>query len=443
MDMKQTKAEGLLREFEFVFSPEEVNKKWEERLIKLGHSLKVSGFRPGKIPLALVKQRYGQQAKEETIEQLIKEGTHRLIETHKLRVALQPQIKEKDYAEGGLLKCTVSLELLPDIEKVDLSQFKFERLVCEVTPQQVEEAFERLRKNHTQLKELDKKVKAQKGHVVHLAFKGMVDGKPIPRGASEGMDLELGSQTFIPGFEDQLIGLKAGDKKEFEITFPQEYNDPKLAGQQAVFSVTLKEIKEKVLPELTEDFAKEIGASSLDELKKSISEHLLQEHDSMCFLDAKRKILDKFSETFKIDLPKGLVDLEFHSIWTQLQKEEEKKPGSEKDDEKLKKEYREMAERRVLLGLLLAEIGREHKVTVTQREFEKAVAREAVKYPGMERKVYEYYNSNGQAQAALRAPLFEDKVIELILEKAAVTKKKVSFEDLNKRVDDLMEGDDL
>lgn len=446
MDIIQTKSEGLMREFDLVVSPQEIEKKLEERLAKLSHTVKVDGFRPGKIPMPVLKQRYESRVKTEVLEQILQEGTRHIIDKHKLRVALQPRVDTKEYKDGKALESKVVMELLPDIEKVDLSKFKFDHLVCKVDDKEVEEALERLRKNHTIFKPTDEKTKAKQGHVVHLAFRGTIAGKPIAGGASEGMDLELGSNAFIPGFEDELIGLKAGDKKEFDIDFPDDYQARDLAGKKTHFSIEIKNVKEKALSELNKEFAEKFGKSSIEELKKAISNQLSEEHKYMSLLDAKRKILDKFAESFKFDIPQGLVELEFKSIWEQLQKERAQsspeKKQTEKDDGKLKKQYQKIAERRVLLGLLLAEIGREHNVTVSQKELEKAIAQEAMKYQGMEQKVIEYYRSNLQAQATLRAPLFEDKVIELILQKATINEKQISFVELKKCVDAITQGDE-
>jgi trigger factor len=448
MDITQTKSEGLVREFNLVISPQEIEKKLEDRLSKLGKTIKVDGFRPGKIPLDILRQRYETTVKQEVLEQAIQDGTRHLIETHKLKLALQPKIDIQEYLPHKALECHIKIEILPEIQKVDLSKFNFEYFIAKVEDQEINQALERLQKNYYDYKALDGNTKAQKGHIVHLSFKGTSEGKAIPGGASEGMDLELGSNTFIPGFEEELIGLKNKDKKEFDIIFPLDYHAKELAGKKAHFFIEIKAIKEKILPELTPQFAKKFGKNSMEELKKAISEQLLKEHKSMSLLVAKRHILDIFAETFKFDIPEGLVELEFNSIWEQSQAEDahssskkrEKKSAS-KDDEKLREQYRALAERRVLLGLLLAEIGREHKISVSSRETDRAITEEAMKYPGMEQKVIDYYRSNTQAQAALRAPLFEDKVIECILQKATIKEKQISLAELEKKVASITEGD--
>lgn len=452
MDITQTKSEGLIREFDLVFSSKEIEEKLEQRLMKLGQSLKVDGFRPGKVPLPILKQRYESNVKSEVLEQALQDGTRQIIDQHKLRVALQPEVTIKDDHNSEGLRGGVVIELLPDIEKIDLSKIKLEQLVSQVDDNEVEEALENIRKNHAALKPADEKTRAKKGHVVHLAFKGTLEGKAIAGGSSEGMDLELGSETFIPGFEENLVGLKAGEKKEFDINFPEEYQAKDLAGKTAHFAIEIKEIKEKVVPELTLEFAQKFEKSSIDDLKKSVWEQLAENHNHMSFLDAKRTIMDQFAENFTFDVPQGLVELEFKSIWEQLQREKSqtsdgkkkgKKDPAEDDEQELKKQYRQIAERRVRLGLLLAEIGREHNIVVSQKVFERALMREAMKYPGMERKVIDYYHSNKQAQAALRAPLFEDRVIELILEKATVHKKEVLFAELKKRFYEITEEDEV
>ena len=448
MDIKQTKSEGLTKEFDITLSAAEISRNMEQKLNQVGQSAKIPGFRPGKIPLSVLKQRYQGSVTQDVIEQSLQEAKRQLIEEQKLRVALEPQfdVDLDNYKEGEDLKLKVTLEVLPDIEKVDLKKFDFEYLETDVGEEEILKALDTLRQRKATLKDAEAGTIAKTGSTVHLAFKGtMANGKPITGGSSEGMDLELGSGSFIPGFEDQLIGLKEGDHKEFDINFPEDYQAKDLAGQRTHFAVDIKKVKEKEASELSDDFAREMGKETLDELKKAMSEHLLSDYKAMSLLDSKRKILDKFSETFDFDIPEGLKELEFKSIWNQVQNENQSSSQETSEDksfsEEEEKQYRDIAERRVRLGLLLAEIGREHNVNVNQKELEQAIVQEAMKYPGMERKVIDYYRQNTNAQAALRAPLFEDKVIEVILKEANVKKTKIPYEDLKKRIHEITEGE--
>ncbi|MGI4850493.1 MAG: trigger factor [Janthinobacterium lividum] len=450
MDITQTKSEGLIREFDIVVSPADIEKNIIQKLKQVGQSAKIPGFRPGKIPLPVLKQRYESNVQQEVFEDIVKDAKRQLIDEQKLRVALEPKIEldRANFNQNEPLKIKMTLETLPEVEKIDLKKFDFEQLIAEVQDEEVIKALETLHQRNAELEDRPEGTIAQKSDTVHIAFKGtLASGKPIVGGSSDGMDLELGSGSFIPGFEDHLIGLKEGDHKEFDIMFPADYQAKDLAGQQTHFAVDIKKVKQKASPELTDDFAKQLGRDSLDELKKTMSELLASDYKAMSMLDAKRKILDKFAETFNFDIPQGLKELEFESIWNQVKQEEKNNPSQtdnqvQESDEENKKQYQDIAERRVRLGLVLAEIGREHNILVSQKELEQALMQEARKYPGMEQKVVDYYRNNPNAQASLRAPIFEHKVIEFILKEANTTQTKISYTDLKKRVDEITDGEE-
>ena len=447
MDISQTKSEGLVREFDIIISPADIEKKIIQKLNQVGQSAKIPGFRPGKIPLPILRQKYEAGIQQEVIEQIVQNAKRHLIQEHKLRVALEPKIEfdRKNFNKNESFKINVSLEILPEIEKIDLKKFDFEYCVAEIQDEEIMKALELVREKNTIPGDTPEGTITQQGHIVHISFKGtFADGKPITGGSSDGMDLELGSNSFIPGFEDQLIGLKEGDHKEFDIVFPTDYQAKDLAGQKTHFAVEIKKVQQKVLPELTDDFAKQMDVESLEDLKKIMSDMLTSEYKSLSMLDAKRKILDKFAENFNFPIPEGLKKLEFESIWSQIKNEEKESSSQENKVHKLEnssednqKQYLDIAERRVRLGLILAEIGRDHNVMVSQKELEQALIQEVKKYPGMEDRVIDYYRHNNNAQAALRAPIFEDKVIELILKEANITQTSISYEDLKKRVDDI------
>lgn len=453
MKISETKSEGLLKEFKIVIPAVMIAQKIEEKLLSVGKSVKIAGFRPGKVPMPVLRQRYEDSVKGDVLEDVLQSAIRNLMDEKKLKVALQPKVDVEKFEDGKDLTCSVTVELMPEIAKIDLEKFKFNRLKSPVDDKTLEETLTRIAENNQDLMPAKDGAKAQKGHTVHISFKGTIGDKPIVGGSSPGMDLELGSGMFIPGFEDQLIGLKIGESKTFNIHFPKDYNAKDLAGKEATFDVEIKEIKEGVAPALDDAFAQKLGLKDLEELRENVKGSLQKDRDQMSFLVSKREILDQFAESFTFDVPQGLVDLEFKSIWEQVQREnadeqpqaanetKPKKKETKKDEAKEEEQYKKLAERRVRLGLLLAEIGKEHKVTVPDTDLQRELYMVASRYPGQEKKVVEYYRNNPQALASLRAPLFEDKVIECILEKSKVTDKDVNLEELEKKVKEITEDE--
>lgn len=451
MKISETKSEGLLREYKLVIPAIALAQKMEEKLLSLGKSVKIAGFRPGKVPMAVLKQRYADSVKGDVLEDALQSAIRHFIDEKKLKVALQPKVDVEKIEDGQDLTCAVTVELMPEITKVDLEKFTFNRLTSLVEEKAIEETLARIAESNKDINPAKEGSKARKGNIVHLAFNGTIAGKPIVGGSSTGMDLEIGSGMFIPGFEDQLIGLKVGESKTFNITFPDDYNAKDLAGKEATFDVEIKELKEASVPELNDALAQKLGLKDLQEFRENIRTFLQKDRDQMSFLLSKREVLDQFAESFTFEVPQGLVDLEFKAIWEQVQQEStepqaanEKKPkkkDTKKDDAQEQEQYKKLAERRVRLGLLLAEIGKEHKVTVPDADLQRELYTVASRYPGQEKKVIEYYRDHPQALASLRAPLFEDKVIECILEKSKVTEKEIKVEELEKKVKDITEDD--
>ena len=460
MDIKEIKSEKLERHYEVHFSSEEVQEKIDQKLSEVSKKLKIDGFRPGKVPLKILKDRgYEDRVQKEVLESMITEGVQKAIQDHKLRIALQPEVTPGPFKKGEAFIVTARVEILPSLDPIDVSTLQATQHVAPVAESQITKVLDGFRNFMAELKVLDENVEVQPGHVVHLSFQGSLDGKDIPEATSDGMDLEIGSKTFIDGFEDQLIGLKVGAQKEFEITFPQDYGHENLAGKKVLFKISVKEVKEKTVPELTEEFAKSMNHSSLEDMRawaKTVAE---EDNARMSFLDGKKSLMDYLADQFSFDLPQGLVKLEFDSIWAEVQKElaqqskaqqetsekgkkQKKEKGTQKTEEDLKKEYYEIAERRVRLGLLIAEIGAKHNITVPQKDFEEALRREILKYPGSERQVISYYRDHPQAQAALKAPLFEDRVMQWLLEHVKLTKKEISHEELVEHFRFLTEDDE-
>jgi len=453
MQVKEIKSKGLKHEFQVIIPSAHIEKKMVERLEYHGRSIRISGFRPGKIPLEVLKKRYGAAVRNEVIEEVIKESNQKVIQDKNLRPSLQPEIKINSAKDGVDLDYVITFETLPEIKTPKLDQYSFEKMSASVDKNHIDQSLKNLSQGYRSKEDHKPDHKASKGDIAVIDFEGnLEDGQKIEGGSGKNVELELGSNSFIPGFEDQLINAKAGDTVDVKVSFPKDYHAKELAGKAAEFSVKVHKIQKAVDPKIDAEFAKKLGVDSVEKLEKIISDKLQEEYKRMSFLLSKRAVLDKLAEDNKFEVPENLVDNEFKVIWEEIKKEHQaeeaqsKKKKGEKstdlDDPKLKKQYQEIAERRVRLGLLLAEIGRENKIDVTQKELEKAVLEQARQYPGQEKKIFDYFREHPHALASLKAPIFEDKVIEFILQKAKIKEKTVSFEELEKAVVEITQGDD-
>ena len=450
MNINEIKSDGLKQEFKLTIPYSHYDKKHTEELLKVGTTSKIAGFRPGKAPLQLLKQRFGNRVTSDVLENVIEEGVKHLIQEKNLKPALKPKVSLEHFAEGQDIEIKIDVETLPVIKTVDLKSLSFERMICEFPEHKLSENFDKLRQRSRNPGEI-KDQAAENGDAVIIDFVGHLEnGTKIDGGSGEGATLELGSGTFIPGFEEQLIGAKSGDKVSVRVPFPQNYHEAKLAGKNAIFDVHVREIRGVEMPELSEDFATNIGFKDVAELQDFMRQQVQKDCDMMTRLIAKRHILDQFAEKMHFEVPQGLVELEFNTIWQQFLEHQTKaistgqleKMPSDEEQEKEKQQYRDIAERRVRLGLLLADIGQHHHVVVTQRELENALQQTMRRYPGQERQIYDYFRNNQTALANLRAPIFEDKVIDLILEKANLTDNVVSYKALEDQVRELTEDDD-
>jgi trigger factor len=390
------------------------------------------GFRPGKVPMGLLKKQYGQALLGEALEQAVNQSTAKAIEDRGLKPALQPKVDLKEFAEGKDVEFEVALEVLPEIGKLDFSGIELERLKAQVPDKDVDDALQRIAKANREQKPVDPPRPAQKGDALKLDFVGSVDGVEFPGGKAEDYVLELGSGSFIPGFEDQLVGAEVGKPIDVKVTFPAEYGAKDLAGKEAVFTCTVKEIREFVEKPADDELAKKSNFENLEAMRKAVSDRIGQDYTQISRSMIKRQLLDKLAESHKFAVPEGLVESEFNAIWQRV--EEAKKNGEkiEDDEEKMRGEYRDIAERRVRLGLLLADVGRSNSIDVTPEELNQAVMREAMRYPGQERQVLEFYGKNAELKEQLRAPIFEEKTVDFILELAKVTEKPVTPEELMK-----------
>jgi trigger factor len=440
MQVQELSAEGLKREFSVTISAKDIDEKVENRLEEVGKTVRMPGFRPGKVPLSLLKKRYGQAVMGEVLEQAVNDGSRQALDERGLRPAMQPKIEVTKFEEGADLEFKMEIELLPEFKPMDFSTLELERVSVEVPDSEVMEAVENLARNYRDTKPLEKERPAKKGDVLVIDFDGSVDGKKLPGMAGQDHSLELGSNRFVAGFEDQLIGAEKGDDKTVTVTFPKEYMNDELAGREAVFEVKVKDIQEAVPQPIDDELAKKFGEESLDSLKERVREQIGGEYAGVTRSRLKRQLLDRLAEAHDFPVPAGMLDSEFEVIWRQVEEDREKgeldPEDADKDEETLKEEYRAIAERRVRLGLLLSEVGRINAIEVTQDELNRALLQEVQRHPGQEREVFEFFQKNPEAMNNLRAPVFEEKVIDFITELAKVEDRKISPEELRKELTD-------
>jgi trigger factor len=434
MQVKQLKNEGLSYELEVVVESKEIDTHIDERLQEVGKTLKVPGFRPGKVPMTILKQRYGKAVLGEVLEIAVNKSSREALDKQGIRPAYQPKIEVKEFDEGKDLKYTLAVESLPEVKVMDLKGIKVEKPVTKPTDKSIDEALERIAKQARTTQVVEEKRAAKKGDVVIINFEGRTadDNKKHPGMAATGTQLELGSGQFIPGFEDQLAGKKVGDKVEVKVKFPTPYHSKELEGRDAIFDSEITELREYADSKIDDEFAKRLGLEDLKALRNAISEQMVTEYGQFSRMKLKRALLDVLDDGHSFEIPKGMMDLEYQNIRQQvvMERQAEVKDGKldlTKDEEE---ELLAIAERRVRLGMILSEIGREANIQITNQELQRAVIAEAQKYPGQEATVFEYFRKTPQAVDALRAPVFEDKVVDYVLELAKVTEKEVSLEDL-------------
>ena len=437
MQVTEIANDGLKRQFRIQIPASEISGEVDKRLSELGKTARLPGFRPGKVPMSLLKKQFGQQLMGEILEKTVSETSQKTIDERGLRPAAQPRVEITKFAEGEDLEFSVDLEVLPEIAQPDFSALTLERLKVEISDAMVEETMGRIATQSREKKPAADGREAAKGDAVVIDFVGKVDGTPFENGTATDFELELGSGAFIPGFEDQLVGAKAGEQREVKVSFPEEYGAKELAGKPAVFECTVKQVLEFVPRPVDDELAKANGFDSLAAMRKAVTERLEQELASVARARTKRQLLDLLAKQADFAAPPSLVETEFEGIWQRI--EEARKQGEsvgDGDEEKLKQEYRDIAVRRVKLGLLLAEIGRQNNIQVSQDEMNRAVMQEAQRYPGQERQVFEFFQNNANARATLRAPIFEDKTVDFIIELAKVEERVVSRDELLKEPDD-------
>jgi trigger factor len=490
MQVTETSVEGLKREFRVVVPAGELEEKVTSRLGEIGRTIQLRGFRPGKVPMQILRQRFGNSVLGEVLESTLQGTSADAIREHNLRPALPPKVDIVSFSEGTDLEYKMSLEVLPDIPEPSFADLGIERLVVEVPDEDVDRAVERIAEQQRKTEVAERP--AETGDIIVVDIEGRSGEQEIPGASGKDRQIVLGSAGFIPGFEEQLIGAGAGEHRTVRVTFPEDYGVPDFAGKDAVFEVDVKEVRQRLPLVIDDELGKAVGLESLAELRQEVRQQMQRDYEGASRLRLKRSLLDKLAQNYDFAVPPGMVELEFESIWRQYEAEKaraqpeaasseaapyagagareeaasagspetatgeagneaglpgpapepeseagagaaqdgERQADSTEDDEALKADYRRIAERRVRLGLLLAEVGRSNNITVTQDELNQAITREARRHPGYERQVLDFYRQNPEAVGNLRAPIFEDKVVDFIVELAKVEERKISPQDL-------------
>ncbi|MBW8815891.1 MAG: trigger factor [Caulobacterales bacterium] len=449
MQIVEKSGEGLSRVYGVTVPMGDLTQKLEARIAEITPTLNIKGFRPGKVPPAHVRRLYGKALMSEVVQQTLSETTQKVLDDNKLRPAGEPALTPEGDIEAVMdgkadLAYELAVDLMPEFEPVDAATLSLEKPVYAPTETEVDEAVADLAKqNRSYETKTGKAVKAKDGDQVIIDFIGRVDGEAFEGGTATDVPLVLGSGQFIPGFEEQLVGAKPDAELTVKVTFPADYQAANLAGKEAEFEVKVKEVKAPAETAADDEFAKKLGLESLEKLKELVKGNLEEQYAGASRFKLKRALLDELDAKHDFPLPPKMVEAEFSAIWQQVQQDKESgslpPEDAEKSDEQLQKEYRKIAERRVRLGLVLAEIGRANNVQVTDQELAEAIRREAIKYGAQAQQVFNLLRENANAQAQLRAPIFEDKVVDLIVSKAKVEEKPVSKDELLKE-DDLPAG---
>jgi len=442
MQVTETLNEGLKHEFKVSVPATDLDAKADAKLVDLKDKVRLNGFRPGKVPVSHLKKVYGRSVMAETIDQTIRDSNTQIFTERGFRLATEPKItmpteqKEVEELLSGKtdLTYTVSIEVVPSIQLADFKSFSVEKPVVDVTDADVDEAIKRIADQSRPYSAKSDGAKAENGDRVTISFKGTIDGVAFDGGTGEGIQVVIGAGQFIPGFEEQLIGIGAGETRTLKVSFPKNYASEKLAGQPAEFETTATAIEAPGETVIDDEFAKSLGLESLDKLKEAARERLNAEFAGAIRQRVKRTLLDRLDDSHKFEAPPSLIAEEFNLMWNSIKAEMESSGKTFADEntteEAAKEEYQKIADRRVRLGLVLSEIGEKNKISVTDDEVSRAVIERARSMPGREKEVWDYYRNNANALAQLRAPIYEDKVVDFILELATVTEKKVSREDL-------------
>jgi trigger factor len=448
MQVTQTHAQGLKREFKVVLAAADLAERVEGQLIEVKAKAHIPGFRPGKVPVSHLKRLYGRSIMAEVVQNAVNEANHKIVEENQLRLAMDPKIDiagegqeiEKVFEARADFAFTVALEVLPKIEVGGFDDIQIQRLVAEVSSADVDQVLARLAEQNRVYTAREREAVAENGDKATLDFTGKIDGEPFEGGSGENVDVVLGSGSFLPGFEAQIEGMKPGETRTIPVMFPDDYSAARLAGKAATFGVTLKRAAAPAEVEIGDEFARGLGFEDLAKLKDAIRANIERDHLAASRGKWKRDLLDALDKKYVFDVPEGLVRQEFDAVWRKVEAEQNRSGRSHEDDntteEAARTDYLKIAERRVRLGLLLAEIGARAAIKVSDEEVNQALAQQARAFPGQEKMVWEYYRKNPSALAGIRAPLFEEKVVDHIISRVKLTDRKVSKDELLKANDE-------
>ena len=434
MQVTETLSDGLKRGFTVVVPEPELAAKREKRLAELARTMQLPGFRPGKVPMSMVRKRYGDAVSAEIVEGAVNDASDKLLAERGLRPAMQPKLEVTKPGQSSDLEFTLELEVLPEVTIPDMSDIRLTKPVAEVSEEAVAEALQKLAEQRRSFVPVETPRPAAVGEQLTVDFIGRIEGEAFQGGTATDVAVIVSGEGFIPGFAEQMEGISPGETKKISVNFPEDYGAKALAGKQAEFEVTAKSLAVAQIPLLDEAFAKAMGLESIEDLQKKISEQIGREYEGMTRLKLKRSLLDVLAERAQFEVPVSLVEAEFSEIWRQL--EQEKEAGradpddAAKDEETLKAEYRAIADRRVRLGLLVAEIGRANEINVTEQDLQRAMFNEAMKYREQAMQVLEFFKKNPQALERFRGPIFEDKVVDFLLGRVRLEEKSVSAEEL-------------
>jgi trigger factor len=444
MQVTETLSDGLRREYRVVVPAADLDAKVATRLTEMKDRVRINGFRPGKVPVEHLKRLYGRAVMAETIEAAVQEANSKIVTDNGYKLATEPKVQlpegeadVRQVVEGKAdLAYSVAIEILPKIELADFKGIALQRLTAEVSAEEVEEGVRRIADQNKPFADKGDGATVENGDRVVVSFVGTIDGKPFEGGTAEDITVEVGSKTFLPGFEEQLLGMKAGEKRTVNLTFPTNYLNQELAGKAAVFDVTAKSTSAPGKVTVDDEFAKSLGMESLAKLKEAVKDRIQREHAAVSRRRLKRALLDQLDSRHGFDLPPSMVDEEFQNVWKTVEADLKAQQRTFEDEgtteDAAKADYRKIAERRVRLGLVLAEIGERNNIKVTDDEVSRAVVERARQFPGQEQQVWEFYRKNPGALANVRAPIFEEKVVDFLVELAKVEDKTVSRDELYK-----------
>ena len=434
MNIKEEKSKGLVKKYTITLAAADFATAVDKKLSEVAKNIKIAGFRAGKAPKAMIEQKYRPSVLGEVLDDMIKDAVNEVIDSNNLRPAVTPDIKLDKFEDGKDIVFTMEAEVLPEIKLGDFSKISLNKYMAEVPAEEVEKAVQYMANSRRDSVKVEENRALKKGDIAVIDFVGSIDGVEFQGGKGSAYPLEIGSGSFIPGYEDQLIGHKAGETVDVKTSFPKDYHAKDLAGKEALFVTTIKEIREIKAGEINDEFAKSMGAKDLADLKTQISARISEDYNNASRIKLKRDLLDVFDKEYKFEVPQKLIDAEYEIIEKQYKDAKAKNQLDEseknRDEKDVLAEYKEIALRRVKLGLLLSQIGNDEKITLSADDVNKAIMNEAKKCPGQEKMVMDFYLKNKQAVEAIKAPAYEEKIVDFVLSKAKLTETKVSVEEL-------------